>query len=80
MTPEQKARQRIDQQLTQAGWVVQDYRDMNISDGHAEAGREFPLASGEADYLLSADCQAIEVVESNGPISESHRLGTSASG
>jgi len=27
MTPEQQARQVIDQQLDTAGWVVQDYRD-----------------------------------------------------
>jgi type I restriction enzyme R subunit len=63
MTPEQKARQRIDQQLTQVGWVVQDYRDMNISAGLGVAVREFPLVGGEADYLLYADYRAIGVVE-----------------
>lgn len=31
MTPEQKARQEIDRQLEQCGWVVQSYRDMNMS-------------------------------------------------
>lgn len=31
MTPEQKSRQEIDQQLHECGWLVQDYRDMNIS-------------------------------------------------
>lgn len=63
MTPEQKARQRIDQQLEQAGWIVQDYRQMNISAGLGVAVREFPLTTGFADYMLYADAKAIGVVE-----------------
>src|SRR4051812_14189072 len=63
MTPEQQARQRIDQRLEQAGWLVQDYRQMNISAGPGVAVREFPLKSGTADYLLYADCNAVGVVE-----------------
>ena len=38
MTPEQKARQQIDRQLEQAGWIVQDYRQMNISAEENEEG------------------------------------------
>lgn len=34
MTPEQKARQQIDRQLEQIGWIVLDYRHTNISAGH----------------------------------------------
>jgi type I restriction enzyme R subunit len=52
VTPEEKARQRIDEQLTRCGWVVQDYADMDIYAGPGVAVREFPLKSGEADYLL----------------------------
>jgi type I restriction enzyme R subunit len=63
MTPEQKARQKIDQQLDQCGWVVQDYRQMDISAGRGVAVREFPLSTGEADYLLYADAKAIGVIE-----------------
>ncbi|HUQ69946.1 MAG TPA: DEAD/DEAH box helicase family protein [Planctomycetaceae bacterium] len=63
MTPEQKARQQIDRQLEQAGWVVQDHRQMNISAGLGVAVREFPLKSGFADYMLYADSKAIGVVE-----------------
>ncbi len=63
MTPEQKARQRIDQQLQQSGWVVQDYRQMNISAGLGVAVREFPLRTGAADYLLYAGGRAIGIVE-----------------
>jgi type I restriction enzyme R subunit len=33
MTPEQRARQEIDRQLEQCGWVVQNVPDMNISAG-----------------------------------------------
>jgi len=63
MTPEQQARQRIDRQLEQCGWQVQNYQDMNISAGLGVAIREFPLATGFADYLLYADGKAIGVVE-----------------
>ncbi len=63
MTPEQKSRQQIDRQLEQTGWIVQDYRQMNISAGLGVAVREFPLTTGEADYMLYADAKAIGVVE-----------------
>jgi len=61
--PEEKARERIDCQLEQCGWQVQDYRDMNISAGLGVAIREFPLSTGFADYLLYANGRAIGVVE-----------------
>jgi len=63
MTPEEKARREIDRQLAQCGWLVQDYREINISAGPGVAVREFPLATGEADYLLYADAKAIGVIE-----------------
>ena len=63
MDPEQKARLRIDQHLEQAGWLVQDYREMHIGAGPGVAVRKFPLLSGEADYLLYVDGQIIGVVE-----------------
>ncbi len=63
MDPEQKARLRIDQHLEQAGWLVQDYREMHITAGMGVAVREFPLLTGEADYLLYADGQIVGVVE-----------------
>ena len=63
MTPEQKARQQIDRQLGQAGWAVQDYRQMNISSSLGIAVRAFPLTTGEADYMLYADGKVIGVVE-----------------
>src|SRR5688572_16614363 len=63
MTPEQESRQQIDRQLEEADWVVQDYRQMNISAGLGVAIREFPLSGGSADYMLYADAKAIGVVE-----------------
>lgn len=39
MLPEQLARQNIDNQLTQCGWLVQDRRDMNITAGLGVAVR-----------------------------------------
>jgi type I restriction enzyme R subunit len=63
MTPEQKVSQQIDRQLEQCGWVVQSFRDMNISAGLGVAVREFPLKSGFADYLLYADCKAVGIIE-----------------
>jgi hypothetical protein len=35
MTPEDKARLQIDHQLEQAGWIVRDFRQINISAGLA---------------------------------------------
>lgn len=63
MTPEQKARQQIDRQLVQAGWIVQDYAQMHITAGLGVAVREFPLKTGFADYLLYAHAKAIGSVE-----------------
>src|SRR5438105_15250910 len=63
MTPQDKARQRIDAQPAACGWAVQDYADMDLSAGRGVAVREFPLTTGEADYLLYADGRAIGVVE-----------------
>jgi type I site-specific restriction endonuclease len=63
MDPEQKARLRIDQQLEQASWLVQDYREMFIAAGLGVAVREFSLLTGEADHLLYVDGQIIGVIE-----------------
>lgn len=63
--PEGLARQQIDAQLAQAGWVIQDVASLNLAAGRGVAVREFPLQSGYgfADYLLYVDGRAIGVVE-----------------
>src|SRR5690606_38859806 len=63
MTPEQKARQKIDRQLDQSGGLVQDYRSMDLSAGPGLAVREFPLKTGFADYLLYVDRRVVGAIE-----------------
>jgi len=63
VTPEELARQDIDRQLAQCGWQVQSRNEMNIFAAPGVAVREFPMLTGEADYLLYADGKAIGVVE-----------------
>ena len=63
MTPEQKARQNIDQLLTAAGWTIQHRDGMNLGASQGVAVREFPMASGPADYLLFIDRKAAGAIE-----------------
>lgn len=63
MTPEQDARRVIDQLLTAAGWVIQDRSQQNLGAGLGVAVREFPMRTGEADYLLFVDRQAVGAIE-----------------
>ena len=64
-TPEDKAREKIDQALLKAGWQIQDIKDVNLSVGRGVALRNFPLVSGHgfADYLLYVDGKAAGVIE-----------------
>ena len=52
MTPETKARIKIDEKLIEAGYVVQDMSDFNPVASLGVAVREFPTSSGPVDYLL----------------------------
>lgn len=63
MKPEERARQRIDQLLSEAGWVVQDVHALNLGAALGIAVREFPLKSGSADYLLFINRKAAGAVE-----------------
>ena len=64
-TPEEKARQKIDEMLVNAGWVIQDYKQAQIHAGRGVVLRNFPLTSGHgfADYLLYVDGKAAGIVE-----------------
>lgn len=65
LTPEQKARVKIDELLRYAGWDVQDREAMNLFDP-AKPGVaicEAYLKTGFADYLLFVDGRALGVVE-----------------
>ncbi len=62
---EQRARVRIDAQLTAAGWVVQDRAQMNLFAAQGIAVREVVMAPGHGrvDYLLYVDKRVVGVVE-----------------
>jgi type I restriction enzyme, R subunit len=63
MTPEAKARQKIDQKLEQAGWVVQDMKQLNLGMSLGVAVREYPTDTGPADYVLFVNREALGVIE-----------------
>ncbi|THD03380.1 type I restriction-modification enzyme R subunit C-terminal domain-containing protein [Rhodanobacter lindaniclasticus] len=63
MTPEEKARQTIDQKLAAAGWVVQDMKELNLGAASGVAVREYPTDTGPADYLLFVDRNPVGVIE-----------------
>ena len=60
-TPEQAARENIDNLLTQAGWAVQSKID--FSAGLGVAVREYQTDTGPADYVLFIDRKPVGVVE-----------------
>jgi len=63
LKPEEKARQVIDAHLETAGWVIQDYQELNLGAALGVAVREFPLGRDSADYLLFVERKAVGVVE-----------------
>ncbi len=65
LNPEEKARVLIDEQLSRAGWVVQDRRDIDLVNHTGVAVRETILSrvSGRADYLLYLNRKIVGVIE-----------------
>ena len=65
LPPEKRARVLIDEQLTQAGWVVQDRKNIDLVNHVGVAVRETILknVSGVADYLLYLNRKIIGVIE-----------------
>jgi hypothetical protein len=59
MTPEAQARQVIDQKLEQAGWIIQDMKQLKLGAGPGVAVREYPTDSGPADYVLFVGRNAV---------------------
>src|ERR1043166_679387 len=62
-TPEEIAREHIDDLLNKAGWVVEDFKKVNLNTRRGVAVREFPTDSGPADYLLFVDRKPVGVIE-----------------
>lgn len=56
--PEQIARESIDTLLTASGWVIQDFKDVDLSANRGIALREDPLRSGRRHHsaLIHQDC------------------------
>jgi type I restriction enzyme R subunit len=73
LTPEQEAREKIDHLLEAAGWRVQARERTNLSASKGVAVAEFPLDTGEADYMLFVDKRPIGVIEAK-------RVGETLSG
>ena len=64
MSPEEKTRLLIDKKLAEAGWTVQDKKDMNLLAAKGVAVREFDTASGdEVDYALFIDGEPVGIIE-----------------
>ncbi len=75
MTPEEEARANIDKLLENSGWVIQDYKKINLSPslGLGIAVREFPTLKGPADYMLFIKRKAVGVLEAK---PEGHTLSS----
>lgn len=65
LNPEEKARILIDEQLRNAGWSVQDRREIDLVNHMGVAVRETIMASGagRADYLLYVNRRILGVIE-----------------
>lgn len=63
MNPEQEARIEIDKSLEACGWIVQDYKALDLGAGRGIALREVPLKKGRCDYLLLVDRKPVGVIE-----------------
>ena len=57
-TPEETARDRIDERLRTAGWHAQDKDVLDFNAGPGIAVREYQTDTGPADYVLFDERQA----------------------
>ena len=63
LTPEQEARENIDDLLEDAGWSVQSRDRANLNASRGVAVAEFPLETGFVDYMLFVETRPIGVIE-----------------
>lgn len=61
--PEQIARDHIDKQLLDCGWLIQDKIKINLGAGQGIAVREYQTDVGPADYVLFVDKKPVGVIE-----------------
>jgi type I restriction enzyme, R subunit len=65
LNPEERARVLIDEQLTQAGWIVQDREAIDLVNHSGVAVREVIMEkwAGRADYVLYLNRKMVGVIE-----------------
>ncbi|GAA3620232.1 type I restriction-modification enzyme R subunit C-terminal domain-containing protein [Marihabitans asiaticum] len=65
MAAEQRARVLIDRQLADAGWSIQDKKELNLFAAEGVVCREVVMkqSHGRADYLLYVDKKVVGVIE-----------------
>jgi len=61
--PEQIARDNIDKQLTECGWIIQDKKHINLTAGLGVAVTEYQTDVGSADYILFVAGKPVGVIE-----------------
>ena len=61
--PEQVARDQIDAALRAAGWVVQDFKAVDIHNNVGVAVREYQTNEGPADYVLFVHQTPVGIIE-----------------
>jgi type I restriction enzyme R subunit len=71
--PEQIARDKIDQMLLKAGWLVQDKNGVNLAASLGVAVREYQTDVGPADYVLFVDRKPLGIIEAKRE-EEGHKL------
>lgn len=71
--PEQKARDKIDNMLREAGWTVQSKNEVDLGASKGVAVREYQAASGFADYVLFVDKKPVGIIEAKKE-HEGHKL------
>ena len=61
--PEQIARDTIDKKLISCGWIIQNFKQVNLHAGLGVAVREYLTDIGPADYVLFVDGKPCGVIE-----------------
>lgn len=74
-TPEEKARDRIDEMLIDAEWLVQSKNKVDLFANKGVAVREYQTDVGPADYVLFIDQKPVGIIEAKRE-DEGHRLTT----
>jgi len=62
-TPEQIARDHIDRQLIDCGWIIQNKKQIDLTAGPGVIVTEYQTEIGPADYVLFVDGKPVGVIE-----------------